>query len=327
VLDIASQATRPPLAPSAAVRAPARPAHTFRACTGPTDRAHLLCGVRTAPARVCGAQAECVTTAPSRRRRPAIVGARRYDPPVRRLTPATGVGNGGVRGHIGARGVGTAEGGRRGVAGPARPATGAARAHRRAVRRRRPRPAPPAAPAAHHRHGRLDVQRLLPVRLVDPLAAVVARARRRPALHHVPARPARRERHVEHPGARAGRALLADHAHRGTGRGLQRRDDPRPGRVGARARLALGSWVERWWPRAAAGLLYGFSPFVVAHSSVGHLNLVWAVLPPALLWLLHALLVAPHPGRGGPVCSSGWRSSCRPGVYTRPSRSALFCWS
>ena len=45
--------------------------------------------------------------------------------------------------------------------------------------------------------------------------------------------------------------------------------------------LALGVWVERWWPRAAAGLLYGFSPFVVAHSSVGHLNLVWAVLPPA----------------------------------------------
>ena len=59
--------------------------------------------------------------------------------------------------------------------------------------------------------------------------------------------------------------------------------------------LALGAWVERWWPRAAAGLLYGFSPFVVAHSSVGHLNLVWAVLPPALLWLLHALLVAPAP--------------------------------
>ena len=26
--------------------------------------------------------------------------------------------------------------------------------------------------------------------------------------------------------------------------------------------LALGVWVERWWPRAAAGLLYGFSPFV-----------------------------------------------------------------
>ena len=26
--------------------------------------------------------------------------------------------------------------------------------------------------------------------------------------------------------------------------------------------LALGAWVERWWPRAAAGLLYGFSPFV-----------------------------------------------------------------
>ena len=48
-----------------------------------------------------------------------------------------------------------------------------------------------AAPAAHHRHGRVDLQRLLPVRLVDPLAAVVARARRGPALHHLPALPAR----------------------------------------------------------------------------------------------------------------------------------------
>ena len=60
--------------------------------------------------------------------------------------------------------------------------------------------------------------------------------------------------------------------------------------IGARSSPAIPTW-----PRAAAGLLYGFSPFVVAHSSVGHLNLVWAVLPPALLWLLHALLVAPRP--------------------------------
>lgn len=64
--------------------------------------------------------------------------------------------------------------------------------------------------------------------------------------------------------------------------------------------LALGVWIERWWPRAAAGLLYGFSPFMIAHSSVGHPNLVWAVLPPALLWLLHGLVVAPpRPWRSG----------------------------
>ena len=186
-----------------------------------------------------------------------------------------------------------------------------------AVPRRLPRPAPPAAPAAHHRHGGLDLQRLLPVRLVDPLAAVVARARRGPALHHLPARPARRERDVEHPRPRAGRAVRAGHAHRGPGRGLQRRDDPRPGRVRARARLALGAWVERWWPRAAAGLLYGFSPFVVAHSSVGHLNLVWAVLPPALLWLLHTLLVAPRPRPWRTGVLVGLASWCRPGSTRR----------
>jgi hypothetical protein len=81
--------------------------------------------------------------------------------------------------------------------------------------------------------------------------------------------------------------------------------------------LALGPWVERWWPRAAAGLLYGFSPFVVAHSSVGHLNLVWAVLPPALLWLLHALLVAPrpHPWRIGTLV--GLAFAVQTGIYTQ----------
>ena len=59
--------------------------------------------------------------------------------------------------------------------------------------------------------------------------------------------------------------------------------------------LALGVWIERWWPRAVAGFLYGFSPFMIAHSAVGHVNLVWAVLPPVLLWALHTVLVAPDP--------------------------------
>ncbi len=94
--------------------------------------------------------------------------------------------------------------------------------------------------------------------------------------------------------------------------------------------LALGVWVERWWPRAAAGLLYGFSPFVIAHSSVGHLNLVWAVLPPAMLWLLHGLLVAPAPAaEADRRARRASRSPCRPASTRRPWRSAPSCssWS
>ena len=59
--------------------------------------------------------------------------------------------------------------------------------------------------------------------------------------------------------------------------------------------LALGVWIERWWPRAVAGFLYGFSPFMIAHSFAGHVNLLWAVLPPVLLWVVHTLTVAPDP--------------------------------
>jgi hypothetical protein len=81
--------------------------------------------------------------------------------------------------------------------------------------------------------------------------------------------------------------------------------------------LALRVWIERWWPRAVAGLLYGFSPFVVAHSSVGHLNLVWAVLPPALVWVVHALLVAPdgRPWRAGAL--TGVAFAVQTGIYTQ----------
>ncbi len=81
--------------------------------------------------------------------------------------------------------------------------------------------------------------------------------------------------------------------------------------------LALGVWVERWWPRAAAGLLYGFSPFMIAHSSVGHLNLVWAVLPPALVWLLHALLVAPRPRPWRTGVLIGLAFVLQTGIYTQ----------
>jgi hypothetical protein len=57
--------------------------------------------------------------------------------------------------------------------------------------------------------------------------------------------------------------------------------------------LGLRPYVARWAPRSVAGLLYGFSPFMVAHASVGHLNLVWAVLPPVLLRAVHAVLIRP----------------------------------
>jgi hypothetical protein len=81
--------------------------------------------------------------------------------------------------------------------------------------------------------------------------------------------------------------------------------------------LALGVWVERWWPRAVAGLLYGFSPFVVAHTSVGHVNLIWAVLPPVLLWVVHALLVAPDPRPWRVGALAGVAFSVQTGIYTQ----------
>jgi hypothetical protein len=81
--------------------------------------------------------------------------------------------------------------------------------------------------------------------------------------------------------------------------------------------LALGVWVERWWPRAVAGLLYGFSPFAIAHTSVGHLNLLWAVLPPVLLWVVHALLVAPDPRPWRIGALAGLAFAVQTGIYTQ----------
>jgi hypothetical protein len=50
------------------------------------------------------------------------------------------------------------------------------------------------------------------------------------------------------------------------------------------AHRALAVLVGPRWIRALAGLVYGFSPFVIAHAWVGHVNLVWSVLPPVVLW-------------------------------------------
>ncbi|WP_181780908.1 hypothetical protein [Pseudonocardia pini] len=60
---------------------------------------------------------------------------------------------------------------------------------------------------------------------------------------------------------------------------------------GTAAAWALGGIVRSRVARAVAGGLYAFSPFVLAHLQAGHLNLVWAVLPPVLLGLAHRLFV------------------------------------
>lgn len=53
---------------------------------------------------------------------------------------------------------------------------------------------------------------------------------------------------------------------------------------------AVRRWAP-WWPaRFAAGLLYGFSPYLVAQGR-GHLNLSLVLLPPVVLVLLDELLV------------------------------------
>lgn len=56
---------------------------------------------------------------------------------------------------------------------------------------------------------------------------------------------------------------------------------------------ALGPYVGRtgrgWAARGIAGALYAFSPFHLAHTIAGHLNLTWSLLPPLLLLLAHHL--------------------------------------
>ena len=64
-----------------------------------------------------------------------------------------------------------------------------------------------------------------------------------------------------------------------------------PAVSGVAMAAALGPYVRAWVPRAVAGALYAFAPFHLAHASVAHLNLVWSLLPPALLYLTHVLFV------------------------------------
>jgi hypothetical protein len=64
-----------------------------------------------------------------------------------------------------------------------------------------------------------------------------------------------------------------------------------PAVSGMAAVAALGGIVRSPAARVVAGALYAFSPFVLAHLQAGHLNLVWAVLPPVLLALAHRLFV------------------------------------
>jgi len=81
--------------------------------------------------------------------------------------------------------------------------------------------------------------------------------------------------------------------------------------------MALRPYVSRWFSRATAGALYGFCPFMVAHMSVGHLNLVWAVLPPVLLWAVHAVFIRPgsQPWRTGALL--GLAFAVQTGIYTQ----------
>jgi hypothetical protein len=50
-------------------------------------------------------------------------------------------------------------------------------------------------------------------------------------------------------------------------------------------------WTE-WRPAAfVAGLLYGFSPYEIAESNGGHLNLTFVVLPPIILLAVHEIIM------------------------------------
>lgn len=66
----------------------------------------------------------------------------------------------------------------------------------------------------------------------------------------------------------------------------------------------LSAWTASLWlrrhvgaaPAALGGLLFGFSPFVIAHSRGGHLSFTWLLLLPIIMMLLEDLLWrAPRP--------------------------------
>jgi hypothetical protein len=60
----------------------------------------------------------------------------------------------------------------------------------------------------------------------------------------------------------------------------------------------LSVWAAWWWLRrhvhdvaaAIGGLVFGFSPFVIAHSHAGHLQFTWLVMLPIILMLVEDLL-------------------------------------
>ncbi|MDA8148213.1 MAG: hypothetical protein M0Z93_05480 [Actinomycetota bacterium] len=60
----------------------------------------------------------------------------------------------------------------------------------------------------------------------------------------------------------------------------------------ASAGYALARRFVHWRPAAfVAGLVYGFSPYQIAQSAGGHLNLVFVVLPPLAFLVLHEIAV------------------------------------
>ena len=82
------------------------------------------------------------------------------------------------------------------------------------------------------------------------------------------------------------------------------------------AHRCLGVLVGPRWVRALAGLVYGFSPFVVAHAWVGHVNLVWSVFPPVVLWAAVRVLARPtRPWLAGALL--GVAFAVQMGLYTQ----------
>ncbi|MGH9109675.1 MAG: hypothetical protein ACRDY3_09500 [Acidimicrobiales bacterium] len=63
--------------------------------------------------------------------------------------------------------------------------------------------------------------------------------------------------------------------------------------LGALSAYALARRFVAWHPAAVlAGLVYGFSPYMIVESADGHLNIAFAALPPLVLLVLHDTLVA-----------------------------------
>jgi hypothetical protein len=66
-----------------------------------------------------------------------------------------------------------------------------------------------------------------------------------------------------------------------------------------------------------AGGLYAFAPFLVTHFAVGHVNLVWAILPPLVLVALREMLgsTPARPWRAGIALGVGF--AAQTGIYTQ----------